>query len=291
MAKKALLIGAAFGALTAGSALAADVPYVPPPQVFTPPPAPQTVQAHVELYLGFTSFEYAYDEEDSYSETAFLFGGAGRANVPFQNGWNLQIDAQGDALAWSGGKSDPQFGGYAHLYYRDPASHALGLFGGANYWGPQVYTVGVEGQMYWPQFTLYGQAALSSVQAFGASATAVQLRGEGQWFFTDNIALLGDLMWTHVSADGDPADILTVAGTLIHRFDGPISGFVRGRWDHTTAGSFTSDQWSVVGGVRISADQAGSTDKSHRRTGPAMDVLPLRLGTCLGICEVVIVQL
>ena len=152
--------------LAAGSASAADAGlYYPagPPAIDSPFYAPTVVQSHVDLYGGAAFFNFNGD-----TETSSLFGGAGRANAPFQNGWNLQLDAQGNALIFQedGPVSFSEFGGYAHLYKRDPNSHAVGVFVGADF--PlltSVYTVGVEGQMYWPQFTLYGQASVASVSS------------------------------------------------------------------------------------------------------------------------------
>jgi hypothetical protein len=265
MFKKTLLVGSAASALMAGSAFAADGTYVSPP-AFAPPPS---VQAHVELYAGPLSVE----ETDDLS---VLFGGAGRANVPLANDGNLQLDAQGSAVIFSEGKSAPQYAAYAHWYRRDPGSHALGVFGGASA-VPQANqtTIGVEGQVYWPQFTLYGQGSVSRMQSFSSDGWAFQLRAEGQWFVSDDTVVLGDLMWTRADLDFANASTWTFAGTLVHRFTGsPFSGFLRARYDTIDTEFTTLDEWSAVAGVRLSADPPGSTDKSHRRNGPAMDVLP-----------------
>jgi hypothetical protein len=237
----------------------------------------------VDPYAGFWTIS---DEEDQ--ESGFLFGGAGRANVPLASGRNLQLDAQGSAFVIHEddfSESFPEFGGYAHWYARDPNSHALGLYAGANFqtFAPQLYTVGVEGQMYWPDFTLYGQASVSSVQFGPDSGWAGQLRGEGQWFLSDDTLVIGDIAWTHFNVDSETANILTVLAQLQHRFNGgPFSGFLRGRFDHLTTDSFDANVFSAVLGVRVQADPPGSTEKSHRRTGPAMDVLPTSLifGEC-----------
>jgi hypothetical protein len=285
MLKRSLLAGLALGVLTGAPAMAAD--FTPPP-VYFPPPPPQTVQAHVDLYAGF--FTINDDGEDQ--ESGFLFGGAGRANVPLASGRNLQLDAQGSALLFTEdefSESFPEFAGYVHWYGRDPNSHALGLFAGANFqtFAPQLYTIGIEGQMYWPDFTLYGQASVSSMQFGPDDGWAAQLRGEGQWFLSDDTLVIGDVAWTTLNSDGDTANILTLLAQLEHRFNGgPFSGFIRGRFDHASADFFEADLFSAVLGVRVQADPPGSTEKSHRRTGPAMDVLPMNLafGECLGPC-------
>jgi hypothetical protein len=270
MLRKTLLAGVALSAL-GGSALAAGSSTMP--VVAPTTPQEQTVQAHVDLYGGLFSLDLMGND------SGYIVGGAGRANVPLQNDWNLQVDAQGSAFGFTSGKggwTNPEFGGYAHFYKRDPNSHALGIFGGAEFYsGPQLYTIGAEGQMYWPQFTLYGQASVSSFNCNGpcySNLTMFQLRGEGQWFVNDNTVLLGDVIWRSFTGD-DNFDMFTVAGTLMHRFNqGPISGFVTARWDGLGSGP-TADQWTGLIGIRVHADPAGSTEKSHRHTGPAMDVV------------------
>lgn len=273
------LLAVAVGVASAGTAFAADFLTYPssPPPIGDPIYAP-VVQAHVDLYGGVAFLNYDADE----SETAGVFGGAGRANAPFGNNWNLQLDAQGSALVFSdgGSYSYPEFGGYAHLYSRDPNSHALGVFGGADFpQGASLYTFGVEGQMYWPQFTLYTQASLSAVNAGSSNGHAAQVRGQGQWFPTDDTIVTGDLIWTGLNLESYQVNVLSVGGGVLHRFSGsPWAGFVRGRWDHATGEGSTTDAFTALAGVRLHADPAGSTEKSHRRTGPAMDVEPVILG-------------
>lgn len=281
---RCVVVGAGFAfAGFAAPAMAADVGLYYPP---TPPPSGSplyapVVQAHVDLYGGKIFFS-----EDSGPDglgSAGNVGGAGRANAPLQNGWNIQLDAQGNAMILHEGGysySYSEFGGYAHLYRRDPDSNAFGVFVGANYpTGVSLYTVGVEGQLYWPQFTLYGQASLSSMTSGPDSGHIAQLRGEGQWFLTDDSALIGDVIWTGINFDSYHTNVLTLAGSYMHRFTGtPWAGFVKGRWDHASTDGYNASAFSVLAGVRLHADPAGSTLKSHRRTGPAMDVEPIVFG-------------
>jgi hypothetical protein len=270
---KTIALGAAT-MLLAGPAVAGDL-YFPPtvpdggPFYATQP----VVQAHVDLYGGVQW----YSGEVSEDEHAGLFGGAGRANLPIQNNWNIQADAQGSTLVYHDGGgtfSYPEFAGYVHFYKRQPESHALGVFvGGGSIFYVHTLTFGVEGQMYWPQFTLYGQASVSKLTVSDESAHAVQLRAEGQWYVTDNTMIVGDLIWTHLTEDSDTSNVLSVGVSAMHRFHGgPLAGFIKARWDHLSYESAIGNNFVVLGGVRVHADPPGSTLKSHRRTGPAMDV-------------------
>jgi hypothetical protein len=262
-----LLATAALGLAAAGPAMATDL--TPIYQ------APSIVQAHVDLYGGFRDFSADFGDENGW-----LFGGAGRVNVPLTDGWNIQLDAQGNAttIAESGfSESVSEYGGFVHIYKRDPQSYALGFFAGADFPTPlSIYQAGVEGQFYWPQFTLYGQASFASLKALDESGTAVQLRAEGQYFIHDNTALIGDIMWTNASAFSGSTDILTLSGSIMHRFDNtPLAGFLEARWDHATGDGDTADISTFLAGVRIFADPPGSTLKSSRRIGPPMDVKPI----------------
>jgi opacity protein-like surface antigen len=269
---KKVIAFAAIGAAIAAPAFAADVSY---PEASGPVyQAPSIVQAHVDLYGGFRNF----DEDIGPFDNEWIFGGAGRINVPLLDGWNIQLDAQGSAstIDESGfSESFSEYGGFAHIYKRDPQSYALGFFAGADFPTPfSIYQVGVEGQLYWPQFTLYGQASFGSLNVSSESATAIQLRGEGKYFIHDNTALIGDIMWTNVSGDAfSGTSILSLSGSVMHRFDNtPLAGFLKARWDHATGDGDEVNISTFLAGIRIFADPPGSTLKSSGRTGPAMDV-------------------
>jgi hypothetical protein len=131
--------------------------------------------------------------------------------------------------------------------------------------------------MYWQRFTAYGQASASALKVNDISGSAIQLRGQGQWFATDNTALFGDVLWTTIDLDGSATD-LALVGTAMHRFDGtPIAVFGKVRWDHITADGDSSDAATVLGGVRIIADQPGGTLRSSLQ-GVPMNVEPIQFG-------------
>jgi hypothetical protein len=273
MTLKTIALGAAT-MLLAGPAVAGDL-YFPPTVPDNGPfyAAQPVVQAHVDLFGGVQS----YSGEISSDYTYGLFGGAGRANLPIRNNWNVQVDAQGSLLADhddSYVESAAEFAGYVHLYKRQPESHALGLLvgGGTSYYLHHL-TFGVEGQMYWPRFTLYGQALVSRLSYGSDEAHAVQLRGEGQWYLTDNTVLIGNLIWSHLSEDSYNANVFSVGAGAMHRFHGgPVAGFVKVRWDHLSYDSAVGSSLTALAGVRVHADPPMSTLKSHLRTGPAMNV-------------------
>ena len=166
----------------------------------------------------------------------------------------------------------------SHNYKLSPGTYALGVFGGASWLnGPQVYTAGVEGQVYWQRFTLYGQASASALKVSDISGSAVQLRGQGQWFMTDNTAILGDVMWTSIDLDGSATD-LALIGTLMHRFDGtPIAGFAKVRWDQMDGSGYSASATTVLAGICIIADPPGSTLRSGLQ-GVPMTVEPIQFG-------------
>jgi opacity protein-like surface antigen len=273
-----LLALASVSTLTTAAA-AGDLTYSPPAQgsdFYAPASA---VQAHVDLYGGAS-----FLSGDGSDETSNLgvFGGAGRANMPLHDGWNVQIDAQSLAILQHEDdqfySSPTEFSGYAHLYKMEPASHALGVFGGASWLnGPQVYTAGLEGQMYWQRFTLYGQASASALKISDISGSAVQVRGQGQWFLNDNTGIFGDVIWTGIDLD-ESANDLTLVGTLMHRFEGtPIAGFAKVRWDQASGDGDTVTATTVLAGVRIIADPPGGTLRSSLM-GVPMDVEPIQFG-------------
>ena len=57
------------------------------------------------------------------------YGGAARANIAFNEKWNAQLDVQGQTIQFGPFTADDA-GQYLHLYARDPASHAVGIYGG-----------------------------------------------------------------------------------------------------------------------------------------------------------------
>ena len=117
--KKYMISAAAM--LLSGTAYAAD------PVTATPIVAPvithNACMGNVEAYLGGITFSGGGNDE-----TYFTYGGAARANCTFNERWNAQGDLFVDSFD-ADGDQVTGYGGTAHLYWRDPSSYAVGIFG------------------------------------------------------------------------------------------------------------------------------------------------------------------
>jgi hypothetical protein len=152
--KTYLLCGAAFCALGATAALA----------------APRPVSGSVGVNVGAT-----FSDNDYYADgdgTSFVFGGDAHINAWLDDMLSVQLDVQAEGTGEldQGGPSSYQWDGRsggifgAHLSWRDPDSHLIGVFGGfssqsnLDWDGTMAHVVlGAEGQYYDGPFTFYGQ--------------------------------------------------------------------------------------------------------------------------------------
>jgi hypothetical protein len=191
-------------ALSSTAAGAADL-YVKAP----PMPAPQTASGYVEMYTGWDRIEA--DEGGSLS--GWALGGAGRGNYWFQPNMSVQLDAQGEGTSYklpfsNGGRaSGNSYLVGAHVTWRNSQNYAWGIFGaGGDFTGIRHGLIGGEGQIYWNQFTLYGQVGYDTTigdVAFlnGGSIDAVFARLTGRYFFTPNLMLEGTGLYASLSSD------------------------------------------------------------------------------------------
>jgi hypothetical protein len=168
-----------------------------------PMPAPQTASGYVELYTGWDRIRSTSGGSESETESlsGWTLGGAGRGNYWMQPNMSVQLDAQGEGTSYKvpssgGGRiSGNSYLVGAHLTWRNPQNYAWGIFGaGGDVSGVRHGLIGGEGQIYWNQFTLYGQVGYDTTIgdiAFinGGSVDAVFGRITGRYFFTPNLML------------------------------------------------------------------------------------------------------
>lgn len=246
--------------LVAMPAYAADI-YAPPP--ITDPiyaPAPMTVVGHLDMGIGFSKWEY-------FSEGEGLFEAAGRANIPFNNGWNLQVEAGGGGAFFNDGDSFASLGAAAHIWNRGAAG-ALGFFGGVNFgtgYGVTTGFVGVEGE-----FDLGESAAIGAQAAYGFGQHSYNywtLRGWGSYYFSPNTKLRGEVAYASINDDAKAWDL---SAELEHRFNAsPISVF--GKLGYTNVDYWfggSQSNWRGLIGARIFMDQPGTTLRDHDRQVP-----------------------
>ncbi len=242
-------------------AVAADI-YAPPPisdPVYAP--APLGVVGHLDLGVG-------YGKWDAYSDGNGLFEGAGRANIPFHNGWNLQVETGGNAEFFSNGVSGAGIGAAAHVWNRGQ-SGALGAFGGVNFGSPAGYGVtlgfvGLEGELEVGQNVVFGAQA---TYGFGRNSYNYwNLRGWGSYYFTPDTKLRGDVVYQ--SEDGG-VNAWDLSAELEHRFTGsPLSVFGKAGYTSADMAGYKMTGTRGLVGARVFIDQPGTTLRDHDRQVP-----------------------
>ena len=181
------------------------------------------------------------DCQSDTDETYPVFEGHARGNVPLgRSGAAIQLDVGGFAYftdrSDQGGEENlhNNFYGGAHLAYRNPASYAAGVFGSfgsteggddddATYW-----MIGIEGQKYFDELTLYGQVGYFDADDENNDDVihdAVFFGGVLRYFFGENTMLSAEFSY----ADGDeavdsPEPLSTGVIDDIHAFSWGIRG-------------------------------------------------------------------
>ncbi|PWW01833.1 hypothetical protein DFR52_102497 [Hoeflea marina] len=263
--KKYMISAAAV--LLSGTAYAAD------PMMAAPMAAHNSCMGNVEAYLGGLHLS-----GDGDSETYFVYGGTGRANCTFNERWNVQGDLFVDSFD-ADGDQVTGYGGTAHLYWRDPASYAFGIFGtiaatDASFFGGTRYSFGPEFQIYMNNVTLYGQGEYgqASFDGIPVDIDFWGIRGEVRYFATDNMRFDAELAYR--TYDFDLADIFSAAVQANYRFDNtPYTVFARYQYEDLDGGLGTGgDVHKLTMGLRVSfgsgtlleEDRYGATMSTYR---------------------------
>jgi hypothetical protein len=211
----------------ASPAFAADAIYLDAPVADVREP----FSGHIEGYIGGIRFDAGEFDDD-----AWIFGGAARANYAFTSHWNIQGDLFGESTRFDDFNFD-HIGAGAHLFWRDPNSFALGVFGSVTSIGSFIdlkeYLIGPEGQVYFGNLTLYGQAYYGKLDSSdGFNADIWGARGVARYFLHDNFKLEGEVGFRNYSEGGDDLDVWTLAAQADYRFaDSPFSVFGRYQFD------------------------------------------------------------
>jgi hypothetical protein len=260
-------------------ALAADlVPVVPPAPVAVVPAT--GIQGYAELSYGWINESYrtdfGIDEDYSYD----FVGGAAVLNIP-AGLINAQVEVRGTYYD-PGSEGYGPAGGFAHLYWRDPAKGALGAFGGYQQdSGFDIWRGGAEALAFWGPFTLYGQAEYldlsGDLNGRDRSGSGLQARLTGRYFVMPNLKLEASVIWSHLNWDIGDNELLSGIALAEYRFNSPLSGFVGLRYDDFDAQSqynqYSYDDLTVFVGLR--AYFGGDTLLGNDRNGAPFDTLDL----------------
>ena len=211
MKKVLTLVGA--GVLAAGiaqPAKAADLDVQPVVQQLV-------VSGVVESWFGYTLYSDVDVDSDDPSDH-FAGGRSGRLSLPLGSNLSLQMDFDNETNTdWlvDGDDNDDNafnysFQGLVHLSWRDPSTGLFGAFGAAGRGAADnqsysLYVIGGEGQLYFGDWTLYGQGGyLDSEESDndGMSDTAFG-RGVVRWFTTENSRLQAEASYGDGIVDGN----------------------------------------------------------------------------------------
>jgi hypothetical protein len=288
--------------LSMGTARAADLGAMP-----TKAPLAEPVPAlsgYLELYTG-GAWNHETETGETENSRAWVIGGAGRVNYWWSRNASVQFDVQGDGASYTGQTSGPtRFSAHseligAHVNWRNEQG-LIGVFAGAGDVSPDELMPGaarhglggVEGQLYWNQFTLYGQAGydstiggLSSGPGTLDTVWAWFVRGTGRYYVTPNLRLEGTLQYANGSHDFTAIapnvsfDTLLWRGKVEYKFDAsPFAIF--GAYQGTRT-SFIPERvfdHRVLAGMRIYFGD--STLRANDRSGATLDIIePLALLT------------
>ncbi len=221
LASSALVGPAAFNA-----ALAADMaPTFKAPERAAVAP----ISGYLEMEAGFAwmrndgTLRDRPENDFGYSGTdrTWVFNGAGRVNWWVGRNLSTQFDVWGGADSFGRGHDSGNNGVMVnfnlgdHLSYRVPEHYLVGIFGALGAVGSNANCcngspgithglLGLEGQWYLPNVTLYGQGgvqtSLSDVDN-GGSYTAWFVRGVGRYFVDPNLRLEGSVFYAQGWSD------------------------------------------------------------------------------------------
>lgn len=182
----------------------------------------------------------------SYSGSTYgAISAAGAANIPLTGGWNLAPELS--VVSVFSSSVGTGVAGVVHAFYRDPQSHALGIYAGGvgNSAGAgSAFVVGLDGLLYMPRSTFYAQAGYFSGASVGQGG---QIVGTVRYFPSDNTKLQGSLGY---AASNAGISVFGVSATAEQRFDqSPFSAFLTGTYLASTTSA--ADQGSLMVGARM----------------------------------------
>jgi hypothetical protein len=246
---------------------------------------PSDVQATFTIGTGM----FNYDSTDGANDASdIMLSGSGSVAVHLAPEWSLQFDVAGEQV--SAGDDTDQYAGMqavgAHATWRASGQALVGVFAGYGSGTPtdkEVWSggwVGVEGQYYFDNITLYGQASVLNIADHGGEGegfdnNAHMLRGVARYFINDDMKVEGTFALTKgddVIDDSDNAKATEWGISLQGRLtNGPLYGSVAYRHGHYDATTEDDKADANVFSVGLSYMFGTSSLKDNDRNGVSLD--------------------
>ena len=208
-----------------------------------------------------------YETSDGDDSNDGILAGNASVVLPFGDFWSAQIDILGENVLTDGDDND-QYESMAavggHLSWHMGDSGLIGILAGYGFGSPtdeetwRGGIVGIEGQAYFNQFTLYGQAALLGIgeddEDEGFDDSAFLLRAVARYFVHEDFKLEGEVAYIRgdnvIDDDDNGKGWEWGAMAQMRLFDLPVYGslaYRAGDWDATTEGDDAKTQSIMVG--------------------------------------------
>jgi hypothetical protein len=268
------LLGAAAFAF-AGGAQAADLPVKAAPTTSLAP------SGFIEMYTGWGWTDPTF-EGKSFKSDGWVIGGAGRGNWWLSSSMSYQLDVQAEGRLNS---ADWRPTDWTNNYFllaghltplRDPSKNLLGVYGYlGDSTGYRAGLIGVEGQLYWSNFTLYGQLAYeTSIGKYSNEWDAFTARLTGRYYINPNLLLEGTGTYSAISmvCGGCDSDLWSWAVKLENMFAKDKSIYVKyAGYSLHTDGGFTARDDKVLVGMRWHLNAPQGTLLGIDRYGATLD--------------------
>jgi hypothetical protein len=210
---------------------------------------------------GYVGAAYQRAEVDTGAGDADVDQWGVEGAVAFNAAASLGLDF--DAAYADSDDADSTTGAAAHLYAKGAGYKFGGFVGLADAADDTVWSVGVEGQRNFGQFTLAGAVGYANADDADADIWGVDV--EGRVFASDNFRLDGKLGWATIDAGGAEDDVLSLGVGAEYQFTAaPVSlraGYTRSELDEA---DITSDAFTV--GIRYNW---GGSLKDRDENGPS----------------------
>lgn len=220
MFKRTILLGAATLALalnSASMAIAADVELPPAEEALSP------FSAKIDGWVGYWFVDGEKENVVPDEDEGLLYGIDGKLRLDMFSGLSVQGDLSFEGVDEDDGDDYYQGSWFAggHLSWSDPDSGLFGIFGGtgsaeSDEQDTDFWLLGAEGQLYFDNWTLYGQAGYFDGEVDqGTEEDALHDawfgRIVGRYFFTPEDRLQAEFAYVTGDQDDDEDDMEIVS--------------------------------------------------------------------------------